>query len=60
MLLAHLIRAGAEAFILGCTELPIAFSQFNLPGRAIDPTLVLARAAITVCGAPLKPEKAQR
>ncbi len=57
--LDHLTQAGAEAFILGCTELPIAFSQFHLPGRTIDPTLVLAREAIATCGAPLKPEKRQ-
>lgn len=46
---------GAEAFILGCTELPIAFVRYGLSGRVIDPTLVLARAAIETCGAPLKP-----
>lgn len=46
---------GAEAFILGCTELPIAFRLYDLPGRTIDPTLVLARAAVEACGAPLKP-----
>ena len=45
---------GAEAFILGCTELPIAFRLYDLPGRTIDPTLVLARAAVEACGAPLK------
>ena len=45
---------GADAFILGCTELPIAFRLYGLPGRTIDPTLVLARAAVEACGAPLK------
>ena len=55
--LSHLAQAGAEAFILGCTELPIAFSQFPLEGRTVDPTLVLARAAVKACGAPLTPEK---
>ena len=40
---------GAQGFILGCTELPIAFAgvdAFSL----IDPTTVLARAAIVSAG----------
>jgi aspartate racemase len=39
--------AGAEAIILGCTELPLAFNEpkaASLP--LIDPTLILARALI--------------
>ena len=52
--LHRLIEQGAQAFILGCTELPIAFAEYALPGQVIDPTQVLARAAITACGAPLK------
>lgn len=43
---ARLIREGAEYMILGCTELPIAFSQINTTLPTIDPTTVLARAAI--------------
>ena len=46
---------GAEAFILGCTELPLVFS--DLPGRRfIDPTLLLAKAAIKAVGGSIKPE----
>ena len=52
--LQRLSEQGAEAFILGCTELPIAFEQYHLPGKTIDPTLVLARAAIQFCGAKQK------
>ena len=48
--LARLQAAGAGAFILGCTELPLAFSMYGLPGRTIDPTTVLARAAVAACG----------
>lgn len=51
--LAGLQKRGAQAFILGCTELPVAFRQYRLEGAAIDPTLVLARAAIRACQAPL-------
>lgn len=40
-------RAGAEAVILGCTEIPIAIREPMVQGiAAIDPTLILARALI--------------
>jgi aspartate racemase len=40
-------QAGAEAIILGCTELPLALPERELEGLLlIDPTLVLARALI--------------
>lgn len=53
--LQELTEKGAEAFVLGCTELPIAFSMYHLPGKTVDPTLILAREAIRFCGGPLKP-----
>ena len=43
-------QQGAQAFILGCTELPIAFSRYALSFPAIDPTAVLAAAAIRAAG----------
>ncbi len=42
--------AGAEAFVLGCTELPIAFSQYGIDEPAVDPTQILAEAAIREAG----------
>ena len=46
---------GADILILGCTELPVAF---DIIGRTalptIDPTVVLARAAVSFAGAPLR------
>jgi aspartate racemase len=40
-------RRGAEAIILGCTEMPLAFPEGSFEGvPLIDPTLVLARALI--------------
>ena len=46
---------GAEILILGCTELPMAFDLIGETGiPAIDPTEVLARAAVRFAGAPLK------
>ena len=41
---------GAEAFVLGCTELPIAFEDYRLDHPTIDPTSVLARAAVAAAG----------
>lgn len=42
-----LLQQGAEALILGCTELPLAIREKKLQGvPVIDPTLVLARALI--------------
>ncbi len=43
----HLASQGAEAIILGCTEIPLAIPEHTLHGvPAVDPTLVLARALI--------------
>ncbi len=43
----HLAKLGAEAVILGCTEIPIAFPVGKVEGMiTIDPTLILARALI--------------
>ncbi len=41
---------GAECFILGCTELPVAFSGVETELQLIDPTMVLACAAIRAAG----------
>ncbi len=48
--LRSLAERGAEAFILGCTELPLAFRHYGFPVPVIDPTEVLARAAVTAAG----------
>lgn len=45
-LLAEMQNAGAEAFILGCTEVPVAVSMYKLQGDFIDATDELAKAAI--------------
>ena len=50
----HLRKKGAERFILGCTELPIAYASGKLEILPIDPTLVLARAAVLAAGAELR------
>ena len=54
-IIAEMQEKGAETLILGCTELPVAFDLIGktaLP--TVDPTVVLARAAVSFAGAPLK------
>lgn len=45
---------GADYFILGCTELPIASQALNLTVPVIDPTFELAKSAIEFCGYQIK------
>ena len=42
---------GAERFVLGCTELPIAFRELGIDEDCVDPTRVLAFAAVRAAGA---------
>lgn len=51
--IAALRARGAEILILGCTELPIAITMFELDGHFIDPTLEIAKAAILEAGGEL-------
>lgn len=48
--LVHMEQAGAGCFILGCTELPIAFQAYRIYKTTVDPTLILARAVVTRAG----------
>jgi len=48
--LLRLANQGAEMIILGCTELPLAAVKYGLIGNFVDPTEVLARAAIREAG----------
>ena len=50
-LVEDLLRRGAETLILGCTELPLAITQYGIRLPATDPTLELALAAIRQAGA---------
>jgi len=45
---------GAELFVLGCTELPIAFERHNIRENIIDPTTELAKRAILCAGGRIK------
>jgi len=43
----HLVEKGAQAIIMGCTEIPLALDQSDCePIPLIDPTRILARALI--------------
>lgn len=48
---SRLIGQGAQALILGCTELPLALHDGMLPCPLIDPTAILARAALAFVAA---------
>ena len=50
----ELFAAGAQTLVLGCTELPVAFDMFSIERPHIDPTLVLAAAAVRFVGGKLK------
>lgn len=49
-----LFAKGAEAVILGCTELSVIKRNNQLPDNFIDPLMILAKKAITECGGELK------
>jgi len=48
--LSQLSAQGADFFILGCTELPLAFDLLSLTAPSVDPTTELAKDAISFCG----------
>lgn len=41
---------GADYFVLGCTELPVAVQSLGLKEKFVDATAELAKAAIEFCG----------
>ena len=51
-ILTEMRSRGAEKFLLACTELPIAFERLGLTRDCLDPTRVLAHAAVEYAGAP--------
>jgi len=42
----RLIEAGAQAVILGCTEIPLVFDSRAFPRHSLNSTLILAEAAV--------------
>lgn len=52
--LEDLKKQDAQGFILGCTELPVAFEMFNIKEEYIDPTSILACSAIRYVGKNIK------
>ena len=49
--LAQMAAEGCEAFVLGCTEVPVAVEMYRLEGNFIDATEVLAEEAVRQAGA---------
>ncbi len=54
LVLTQMAQRGADYFILGCTELPLAAQLLQLPQTTVDPTGELAKAAILFCGYEVK------
>lgn len=52
----NLRKKGAEAIILGCTELSLIKKEEKIGPGFIDAMEVLAREALRACGKPVKPE----
>ncbi|MCF7791267.1 MAG: amino acid racemase [Victivallales bacterium] len=52
--LDYLKSLKAELFILGCTEIPIAFEHFKIQENTVNPTTVIAQSAIKFLGYKLK------
>ena len=48
--LEQMSAGGAEVFLLGCTELPLAAEALNIALPTVDPTAELAKASIQFCG----------
>ena len=48
--LEGMLARGAEVFLLGCTELPLAAEALGITLPTVDPTAELAKAAIRFCG----------
>jgi aspartate racemase len=42
----HLVERGAEVILAGCTEVPLILHEGDLPVPFIDPTWILAQAAV--------------
>ena len=53
--IADMKARGAEAFLLACTELPIAFEALGYGDGFVDPTLCLALAIVREAGAKARP-----
>lgn len=54
--LNEMTAKGAQSFILGCTELPVAFAKYGINYPSIDPGIMLAKAAIIRAGYSVKPD----
>ena len=57
----HLVARGAEAVIAGCTEIPLILRDGDLAVSVIDPTWILAQAAVRrALGRERRPRATQR
>ena len=57
-LVCRFAAQGVQAVVLGCTELPIAFTQYGINSTLplLNPTEILAKQAILAVGGSIRPE----
>lgn len=46
---SQLQKRGAQTMILGCTELPLVKEMYGFECDSVDPTMIVARAAVDFC-----------
>lgn len=56
--LTRMGNAGAQAFVMGCTEIPLAVSMYHIAGHYIDSTQILAEEAVRFVGASVAAKEA--
>ncbi len=52
-----LVRAGAQAIVAGCTEIPLVLRPGDLAVRLVDPMVIGARACVRKAGGRLRPSR---
>ena len=55
-----LVRRGAQGIVAGCTEIPLALKQSDIPVPLIEPMQIAARVAIERAGGKVKPGRQSR
>ncbi len=55
-----LVRAGAQAVVAGCTEVPLVLRPGDLGVPLVDPMVIAARACVRKAGGKLRPGRASK
>ena len=52
----QLLDSGAEAIVIGCTEIPLIIDYLEIPVPIVNPTRILARRSIEMAGGEIRKE----